>query len=203
VRAFSVWLGLAALVIAVPANAVLSNLDADPRLERVEGVSYGSAVKNRILLRDRCSGRPVSHRLSGVHDHVEYIRVRRVDGFAERPEIVFELRTGAGGHLGVTRIVRYGERGQEGCVEPVGLFRYRPDAPPLEPPRRHGTTNWVLELRDYTARFRGKELRLWEGYVKSSDPLCCPSKQRVTRFRFDPEKDRYRPYWTRVASTSS
>lgn len=56
-----------------------------------------------------------------------------------------------------------------------------------------------MRIRDLSARFRGKEIRLWEGYVDRDDPLCCPSKQRVTRFRFDPDADRYVVYQTRVS----
>ena len=152
----------------------------------------------RVVLEDRCRSEPVRFRLSGAYDLVERLRVRGVDGFGERPEIVFELRSGAGGHGGLTAIVRYGERDQPGCVGPRGLFRYRPDAPPLEPPAGYGPSDWRVGIRN-VARFRGKEIRLWEAYVDRDDPLCCPSKQRVTHFRFDPDRDRYVVYRTRVS----
>lgn len=197
VRAFLVMLGLAALVAAAPLGAVVANLDADPRLESVHGL--GPTLRKRVVLEDRCAGVPVRFRLSPTHDAVEFVRVRDVDGFGERPEVVLELRTGGGGHLGITKILRLGARGEPGCAEPVTLFRYRPDAPRLEPPAAFAPTNWTVRVRDLSARFRGKEIRLWEGYVDRDDPLCCPSKQRVTRFRFDPDVDRYVVYQTRVS----
>ena len=197
VRAVSVMLGLAALVVAAPVGADVANLDADPRLESVGGV--GPTLRKRVVLEDRCAGEPVRFRLSPTHDVVEFVRVREVDGFGERPEVFLELRTGGGGHLGITKIVRLGERGEPGCAEPVMLFRYRPDAPRLEPPAGFAPTNWTVRVRDLSDQFRGKEIRLWEGYVDRDDPLCCPSKQRVTRLRFDSDGDRYVVYRTRVS----
>ena len=199
-RLVSASLCVAALAAAAPAAAVEANLDADRRLERVirADTEPQSALGKRVVLRDRGAGRPTWRPLSASYDTVDYLRVREADGFAERPEILFELRTGGGGHVGLTSIVRYGQRGERGCVDPVRLFRYRPEEPLLEPPHGFSPANWRLKLRDYTARFRGKEVQLWEGYVTGGDPLCCPSMQRVTRFRFDADTDRYVAYWTRV-----
>jgi hypothetical protein len=66
----------------------------------------------------------------------------------------------------------------------------------LAPPAGTAST---LPLREYTRRYKGKEVRLVETYLDRDDAFCCPSFKRVTYFRFSPRPDRFVRYGTRVS----
>lgn len=61
-----------------------------------------------------------------------------------------------------------------------------------------GRDSFDVGLRDYSRRYRGKELRVDETYVDRDDAFCCPSFRRISHFRFDRRRDRYVRYATKV-----
>jgi hypothetical protein len=85
------------------------------------------------------------------------------------------------------------------CPHPRVLFGY-PEKSTLGPIPRGavGRDSWSPVLRDFTHRYRGKEIRLSETYVDRNDALCCPSFKRVSHFRFARARDEYVRYSTRV-----
>jgi hypothetical protein len=206
VRRAALIASLVALVTAPPAPAVPrtleANLDGDRALERVL-VRGKPFVAQRIVLEDRCGGTTVRHRLSRVWHSVDRVAVLDLDGVTRRPEIFFDMRNGAGGHVGVVKVVHFHRLARGACPVPVTLFRYSPDRPPVRPPAGYGAVNFLVTPEDYARRYRGKELRLDEGLFGPNDQaLCCPSRQRRTFLRYAPSRERYVVYSTRLFSSA-
>jgi hypothetical protein len=89
--------------------------------------------------------------------------------------------------------------GANGCPKAESLFRYPSRAPDGKPPRGAvARTSWDSEVRDYTHRFPGKEVRVLELFVDRDDPYCCPTFLRTTYFRLTREADGYVPFRTAV-----
>lgn len=193
------------------------NLDSDPEPERIvprplceasDGtVSLPAPIcgedqlaRRRIEVEDTCNGAPYTRVISSVQDDVYRLGVTEADGSSERPEIFFDLRSGATGRGGDVRVVRYGKAGDQGCPEPRVLFRFPSKRTLGRIPRgAAGRVGFGVTLHDYTRRYRGKELRVTETYVDRDDPFCCPTFKRVTRFRFDRRRDLYVRYRTKVS----
>jgi hypothetical protein len=189
------------LAAASPASSfapIRANLDGDARLERI--VARGTwGLRQWLVLEDVCRGRRAVYRLSGVRQTVDRVQVRELDGRTGRPEFFFDMRDGAGGHVGTAKVMRHTERPGRPCPQPRTLFRYRTERPSFPAPTGYGAVNFTVSFANFAKRHRGKEIRLWEGYVDRNDALCCPSKQRVTLLRYAPRRDRYVAYRTRVS----
>jgi hypothetical protein len=225
------WFVLAvavAFLIAASAAAALSpnrtrvvNLDSDPEPERIVPRQLCEApdgtvslpapvcledqfVQRRIEIEDTCNGAPSTRVISSAQDDVYRLGVTEADGSSDRPEIFFDLRSGATGRAGDIRVVRYGKAGDQGCPEPRALFRFPSRRTLGRIPRgAAGRDSFDVALHDYTRRYRGKELRVTETYVDRDDPFCCPTFKRVTRFRFDRRRDLYVRYRTKVSKIHS
>src|SRR5207248_10061963 len=109
------------LLIAAPVGFALSpnrtrvvNLDSDPEPERIvprqlcetpNGTLSLPApicltdqfVQRRIEIEDTCNGAPYTRVISSAQDDVFRLRVTEADGWSKRPEIFFDLRSGASG----------------------------------------------------------------------------------------------------------
>jgi hypothetical protein len=151
------------------------------------------------VIQDTCNGAPYARVVSSLQDDVATLRVAQVDGLTPRPEIFFDLRSGASGRVGEARIVRWDDGPAGGCPEPRLLFKY--------PSRRtrgrvpHGARSiagFDERIGEFSSRYPGKELRLIEVYVDRNDALCCPSFERVTYFGYSGGRDSYERYRTRV-----
>lgn len=205
----------AAVAGAVGIGAVkVVDLDSDPEPERVVPQQYCEAAdgtlrvpqptcrddefpRRRLEVEDVCNGAAVRHDISSVQDTVDRLRVVEADGSADRPEVFFDMRSGATGRLGDLRVVRFDDA--SGCPEPHYLFRYPTKATLGRVPKgAAGRVNFFARLRDYSARYRGREVQLTETYVDRNDAFCCPSFRRVTYFRYAPRSDRYVRYRTGV-----
>jgi hypothetical protein len=206
------------LPAALGANRTISaNLDSDRSLEQVvprrlceapDGTltvppppcSDDQFPRRRIEVEDSCDGKQFTFAISSVQDFVDRLRVTNADGTTKRPEIFFDIRSGAtgrGGEAGVVRILD--DRRGTTCPRVKVLFRYPSKATRGRIPRgAAGRDSWSPILRDFTRRYRGKEIRLIETYVDRNDAFCCPSFERVTYFRFSRPRDRYVRYRTHV-----
>jgi hypothetical protein len=192
-----------------------ANLDSDPALERVVGRLLCQATdgslhppqpacgsdqfpRRRVEVEDTCAGAPVSVPISSAQDVVFKLRVTEADGATARPEVFFDLRSGASGRVGDVRVVRYDDV-SGGCPAPHDLFRY-PSRRTLGriPHGAVGRDSFSIAVRDYTRRFRGKELEVLESYVDHDDAFCCPTYGRTSFFRFKRKLDRYVRYETHV-----
>jgi len=194
----------------------VGNLDADPELERVLARNLceaadgslsaptgttcpaGGYPRHRIELEDVCAGKPRVVALSIVQDYAVRLRVTEADGDATRKEVFFDVRSGATGRGGESRLVRMRETGA-GCPSAQVLFRYPSRTTLGRLPRGTvGHVSWDAEARDYTRRFRGKEVRVLETFVDRDDPYCCPTFLRASFFRLADGGDRYRRFRTEV-----
>jgi hypothetical protein len=200
-----------------PDRTRVVNLDSDPEPERIVPRQLCEApdgtvslpapvcgedqfVQRRIEIEDTCNGAPYTRVISSAQDDVNRLGVTEADGSSERPEIFFDLRSGATGRGGDIRVVRYGKAGAQGCPEPRALFRFPSRRTLGRIPRdAAGRDSFDVALHDYTHRYRGKELRVTETYVDRDDPFCCPTFKRITRFRFDRRQDLYVRYRTKVS----
>jgi hypothetical protein len=151
------------------------------------------------VIQDTCVGEPYTRAASSVQDWVDRLRVVETDGATSRPEIFFDLRSGATGRGGDVRVVRYGDRKGGARPKTHTLFHY-PTTKTLGPIPRGaaGRDSFSAFVRDYRKQSRGKEIRLVETYVDRDDAFCCPSFRRVTYFRFARNPDTYVRYRTRV-----
>jgi hypothetical protein len=205
------------LALAASDSPRRANLDSDPALERVvarELCEAGDGAltapppacgedqfpRRRVEVEDSCGGKAYTFAISSVQDFVNRLRITNADRTTKRPEIFFDLRSGATGRGGETQVVRIlDERPGRECPSVKILFLYPSRSTlGLIPRGAAGRDSWSPVLRDFTRRHRGKEIRLTETYVDRNDAFCCPSFERVSYFRFARARDTYVRYRTRV-----
>jgi hypothetical protein len=209
--------GVAALAaLAVPmlaagkvvTQAKVVNLDDDPQLEKVVPQEVclppaGEAVvsdcppgdfpQRHIVVQDTCGGAPYASVISSEQDFVQTLKVANFEPRTKRPEIFFDLRSGAGGRAGEVGIVSWEDTSNPtACRTPRDLFLYPSRRTVGKVPRRAKShDSFAVTLRNHTKRFPGKEVRLVETYVDRNDAFCCPSFERATWFGYSARKDRY------------
>jgi hypothetical protein len=194
---------------------VSANLDGDPALEQVvtkevcispasgAGVSScgaGEFPQRQIVVQDTCNGTPYSRPISSQQDLVITLKVANFVDITPRPEIFFDLRSGASGHAGEIRLISWQDsRTATACPQPRDLFRY-PARWTLGRVPRHAKSHDTFDttFRDVTKRYAGREIRLRETYVDANDALCCPSFERTTWFGYSAGKDLYVRFRTHV-----
>jgi hypothetical protein len=216
------YLTVLALLAAPPLALALgitttrtANLDSDPPLEQVvpqevctslAGPARASScgadqfAQHRVVVADTCNGVPYAVVASSVQDAVDRLKIEDIDGRRDRPEIFFDMRSGASGRVGEVRVVRWEDR-PGACPAVHDLFRYPAHRTSGAIPRRRGARFRVAfspTLHDFSNRYRGKELLMRETYADRNDAFCCPSFARTTYFRYSPAKDAYVRYRTRV-----
>jgi hypothetical protein len=216
----SLTLAAALSLLAMPALAGggvitdprTANLDDDPLLEQVIPQEVclppGAAVvppcapdqftQRQVVIADSCNGTPYTRVVSAQHEAVIKLVVSNFQDTTPRPEIFFDLRSGAGGRAGEIRIVSWQE-GPAGCQEPRALFRYPSKYTRGRVPRKaRALDTFDATLRNASKKYAGKELRLRETYVDRNDALCCPSFERVTLFGYNAGVDLYVKFRTTV-----
>jgi hypothetical protein len=215
---------LAALaLLAIPSLATgqrvtaskIVNLDGDPALEQVIPqevcTSLSSRVhaaactpeqysQRRIVIEDTCNTTPRAVVVSSVQDIVNRLSIVNLDGLTPRPEIYFDLRSGASGRVGDTRIIRWDDPAAAGTCEHIRtLFKYPSRRARGKIPRGASyRDNYGVRVKEFSKRYPGQEVRLTETYVKRHDAFCCPSFERTSYFGYSGGKDAYERYSTRV-----
>jgi hypothetical protein len=204
--------------IAAGAGAItpkVVNLDGDPALEQVIPqevcTSLTSSVvasactpdqypQRRVLIEDTCNNAPRAVVVSSVQDTVDRLVIANLDGLTARPEIYFDMRSGASGRVGDTRILRWDDPATAGACEQVRtLFRYPSRKTRGKVPRgARYRDNYGVRVKEFSKRYPGKEIKLSETYVDRNDAFCCPSFQRTSYFGYSGGKDAYERYSTRV-----
>jgi hypothetical protein len=162
-----------------------------------EEVQEGDRTRRRVVIEDECIGDRVRHRVSSIGDSVDVLRAVDVDRTSP-PEVFFVLRLGIKGRTGGARILRFEPEFAGECSRPKVLFFYTTTRPPIKPPDDAGIANFAVVLRDFSRRFPGLEVRLSESYVGLREPLCCPSRRRITFYRFGPGRQRYVRYKSKL-----
>ena len=174
------------------------NLDGDPELEQVipEEVEFG----RRLVVQDTCGGVPFSRVISSDQEAVVTLEISNFADITPRPEIFFDMRSGAAARVGQIGIVSWEEGATAGaCQAPRTLFKYPSKRTRGRLPRRaKAVSSFGAVLRDVSKRYAGKELRLTEFYVDANDPLCCASYRRVTWFGYSAGRDLYVRFKSRL-----
>jgi hypothetical protein len=189
------------------------NLDSDPALEQVIPQEVCTVLtartrasscgpdqypQRRILIADSCNNAPYAVVASSVQDTVDRLEVRNFDSLTDRPEIFFDMRSGASGRVGDTRLLRWNDAAPGGCPRVRTLFRYAGRTRGKIPRGARYRDNYSARLRDVSKRFAGREIRLTEWYVDRDDAFCCPSFRRTTYFGYNAGRDKYVRYRTGV-----
>jgi hypothetical protein len=148
---------------------------------------------------DSCGGG--GERAIALSREMEFVSIARVidaarDGQAR--ELAFEVRAGASGRGVQAKIVAF-KPGPDGCVAVRRtLFSY-PRADSIgRRPKGSSFASGSLQIKDFTKRYPGLELRTIESYARGNDPGCCPTYERTSLWRFDQAGDRYRTYRTKL-----
>jgi hypothetical protein len=221
--AATAWLGASALAADRPRQPLdtplLADLDADGTNETVRvretacfsanGTSEPPCSRSEdefrtlvVEVADTCAGGGGGGEhaltLSREMDYVSFARVLDADGDGQRRELAFELRAGASARGVQAKIVSF-RAGDGGCVAVRRtLFSY-PRADSIgRRPRGSSFSTGSLQIKDYTKRYPGLELRTIESYARGNDPGCCPTYERTSDWRFDAAQDRYRTYRTKL-----
>ena len=219
VLAAAAGLGATALAADRPSqpldSPLLADLDGDGANETVraretacfsaEGTSEPPCSRSEGQLRtlvvevaDACAGGERALTLSREMEYVSIGRVLDADGDGQRRELAFEVHAGAAARAVQAKIVSF-RAGPDGCVAVRRtLFSYprKDSAGPL--PRGGFLSTGSLQIKDFTKRFGGLELRTLESYARGNDPGCCPTWERTSYWRLDRAADRYRRYRTKL-----
>jgi hypothetical protein len=170
--------------------------DSQPPCSRSDNVFRTLVVE----VVDPC-GVPGGERVLTLSREMETVSLGRIidaDGDGGRRELAFEVRAGAASRAVQAKIVSF-RPGADGCVAVrKTLFSYpRKDSTgPI--PRGGYFSTGSLQVKDFTKRFAGLELRTYESYARGNDPGCCPTWERMSHWRFDKAADRYRRYATKL-----
>ena len=194
---------------------LLADLDADGSTETVraretacfdaEGESPPPCSRADSVFRtfvvevaDTCAGGARTLTLSREMEYVSLARIIDADRDGRARELAFEVRAGASARGVQAKIVAF-RPGADGCVAVRRtLFSYpRADSVGRRPQGSSFATG-SLQIRDFTKRYGGLELRTIESYARGTDPGCCPTWERTSYWRFDKAKDRYRTYRTKL-----
>jgi hypothetical protein len=177
------------------------NLDADPDLEEIMPLTVADPSgfpQKSIVVYDQCRGTELGYHLGTPQENVDVV-VQEVDGTTSRPEIRVIASSGASGRVGFVLLARLGsDKLTTGCPMVVSLFRWSSTDPSPKPPKGYSVSNFGIRYKDLTPRYQGKEIELTEGLAGNSDALCCPSRKRVSRWRFDAKRDAYVRYYVKV-----
>ena len=151
-----------------------------------------------IEVADTCGPGEVALTLSREMEYVSIGRLIDADRDGRARELAFEIRAGASARAVQAKIVSF-RAGANGCVAVRRtLFSYpRPETIGRRP-RGTSFSTGSLQIRNFTPRYAGLELRTIESYARGTDPGCCPTWQRTTYWRFDKANDRYRTYRTKL-----
>ncbi|MEA2143209.1 MAG: hypothetical protein QOI64_1639 [Solirubrobacteraceae bacterium] len=153
-----------------------------------------------VEVADTCAGGGGERALT-LSREMEYVSIARIldaDRDGQARELAFEVRAGASARAVQAKIVAF-KAGADGCVAVRRtLFSYpRPDSIGRRPKGSSFSTG-SLQIKDFTKRYGGLELRTIESYARGNDPGCCPTYERTSYWRFDTAKDRYRTYRTKL-----
>jgi hypothetical protein len=177
------------------------NLDRDLEPEQlvvgdiVSGDPPYQLTQQTAVVQDTCNGQPAAFELmTEPEEAVVNLKVRELDGgITPQPEIWVEALSGAGGRVGVDRVLRYAD-----CAPPRVLFSFDTTAIRPKPPRGYAVSSWAVSFRNRTRRYSGKEIRLDESLAGRRDALCCPSRRRITYFGYNAGRDKYVAYSRKI-----
>lgn len=177
------------------------NLDADPEPEEIVPLTVADPSgfpEKSIVVYDQCDGTELGYKLGTPEENVDVV-VQDVDATTSRPEIRVIGSSGASGRAGFVLLARLGsDKVTTGCPMVVSLFRWSSTDPSPKPPKGYSVSNFGIRYKDFTPRYQGKEIELTEGLAARGDALCCPSRRRVSRWRFDAKHDSYVRYSTKL-----
>ena len=190
-------------------KTVTGNLDADPAAEQLTAVRIPSPVDPNdddlaqvaVDVLDICPAGPTTQRVAGPEEALVTLRLVDAD---TRPgkEALIDMRAGASGRHGLLRLVslRPGPAGGP-CELPHNDFSYLSTRPTRHPRGANALTDFEISVKDFSRRYKGKEVRLLEGWAKPTDALCCPTFEKKSLYRYDRAKDRYVRYSAKVTRT--
>ncbi len=202
---------LFALLAATPAaglfkaKTISGNLDSDANVEQVQAErvpdptdpSDDTLAQTAVDVVDDCNGTTLKTRIAGPQEALVTLKLVDADTHPGK-DVLADLRSGASGRVGEIDLVSWRPASGTPCATPHYLFKYRSSHPTHRPAGTVAMTDFVVSLKDFTRRFRGNELRLSEGWAKRTDPLCCPTFEKLSFYRYVPARDRFIRYHTEL-----
>jgi hypothetical protein len=201
-----------ALLLAAPAVAffkpksVSGNLDSDANIEKVVAEKVPDATdpsddtlaQTAVDVIDQCGPTEVHVRVAGPQEALIELKLLTADTQPGK-DILADLRSGASGRVGEVDLVSWRPiPGGTPCAGPHYLFRYRSAHPTHRPPGTVAMTDFVVDVKNFTRRFPGNELRLSEGWATRNDALCCPTYEKLSFYRYAKSRDRFIRYHTEL-----
>jgi hypothetical protein len=201
-----------ALVLAAPAaglfrsKSVSGNLDSDANIEKAvaEKVPDSTDPNDDTLAQtavdvvDQCGPTEIRVRVAGPQEALVTLKLLDADTHPGK-DVLADLRSGASGRVGEVDLLSWRPNpGAQICAGPHYLFKYNAAHPTHRPPHTVAMSDFEVSLKDFTRRFRGKELRLSEGWVTRTDALCCPTYEKLSFYRYVKSRDRFVRYHTEL-----
>jgi hypothetical protein len=201
-----------ALALAAPAaglfkpKTVSGNLDSDANIEKAvaERVpdptdpSDDTLAQTAVDIVDKCGSNDLQVRVAGPQEALVTLKLVDADTHPGK-DVLADLRSGAAGRAGEIDLVSWRPTTDpQMCAAPHYLFKYKSNHPTHRPAGTVAMTDFVVSLKDFTRRFRGNELRLSEGWATRTDPLCCPTFEKLSFYRYVPARDRFIRYHTEL-----
>jgi hypothetical protein len=201
-----------ALVLAAPASglftdkSVSGNLDSDSNIEKVVAERVpdpadpndDTLAQTAVDVVDQCGSTEIRVRIAGPQEALAELKLVDADTYPGK-DVLADLRSGASGRVGEVRLVSWRpSSGTPVCAAAHDLFKYRSSHPTHRPPHAVAMSDFVVSVKNFTRRFRGNELRLSEGWATSADPLCCPTYEKLSFYRYVKARDRFVRYHTEL-----
>jgi hypothetical protein len=211
VRRAAAAIGLGAALATAPAlgffedHSVSGDLDGDGAAEQARTVKVpdsaypgdDSFARTEVHVSDTCATGTTDARVAGPQESLAFLKLPDADTRPGR-ELYAELRSGASGRAGEAHLVAWRPSSTGACGEPHDLFAYRSSRYTRRPRGTVTMSTFAVVVKEIERRFRGREVRLTEGFVRRGDAFCCPSVRKTSYLRYDAARDRYVRYRTRV-----
>ncbi len=151
-----------------------------------------------IHVSDTCGSETIDQRISGRHDNVVTLKLRKIDS-RRGAEVFFDMRSGASARQGEARVVAWRKHSGTPCRRARSLFKYRSTHPTHAPSGTNGeVSSFDVKVRERAHRFRGKEVVLSEVFTRPGDPLCCGTVRKLSYWRYSHGRDKYLRYKTKI-----
>ena len=197
-------LALAAVAIAaLPASGfirptrLVSDLDGGRPFEvvRVVRIRRPGVDGTGVEILDGCPSGPIRVPVAGPQDDLAILAAMRAD---TRPgkEVFADLRSRRTNARGEIRVVAWRRARGPICRRPRELWKYGRARLPRGASRR---ADFAADIRNFTRRYRGRELKLVELYYRPGERYrVCASIVRRSRYRYSRPRDRYVRYARRT-----
>lgn len=174
----------------IPTTLRSGNLDTDTHREVVTATNVTCAHEYSFSIVDECVHQNQTHWLRGM-GQIDSHQIVEANGRSDGRELFYVLRRdqGRAPDLGTAALVHLSRLHSLRCPKPRFLFLYQGEDPLIPPPRGLDLSAFEVSLVELTRRYRGREVRLVETFVRGQT-----ERRRTTLLRYSAKADRYLIY---------